>query len=93
MVVCDNQKLGWSKIESAEDTISKLEVNNRLEKMLEENLTKVEVTVLIHKLGLFGEEPKKGEDISKIIKLTRTRVSQLEHQAMDKLKANKGRYL
>ncbi|MEZ0324253.1 MAG: RNA polymerase sigma factor RpoD/SigA [Hydrogenothermaceae bacterium] len=58
----------------------------RLLKDMLENLSEREKKILIHRYGLFGEEPKTLSEVGQIVGISRERVRQIESRLLKKLR-------
>ncbi len=91
----DTDELNYEDVieqESVVDAETELIKKSFVEHLMESLsiLDERERTVLVHRFGLNGEEPKTLQEIGKIMNLSRERVRQIEKSALNKLK--KSRY-
>lgn len=71
--------------EDVEEDIVKEDLERLIKEMLE-TLSEREKKILIHRYGLFGEEPKTLSEVGQIVGISRERVRQIESRLLKKLR-------
>ncbi|MEJ5172710.1 MAG: RNA polymerase sigma factor RpoD/SigA [Hydrogenothermaceae bacterium] len=71
--------------EDVEEDIVKEDLERLVKEMLE-TLSEREKKILIHRYGLFGEEPKTLSEVGQIVGISRERVRQIESRLLKKLR-------
>ena len=74
-----------SQDESPEDVATDACLSDAISKILD-NLTKREKTVIVHRFGLQGENPKTLQEVGEILGVTRERIRQIEAKTIRKLR-------
>lgn len=77
--------LSNSGTEEIEDTILKQEIESLITQLLD-TLTDREKTILIHRFGLFDQEPKTLSEVGQLVGISRERVRQIENRLLKKLR-------
>lgn len=77
--------LSNSGTEEIEDTILKQEIESLITQLLD-TLTDREKTILIHRFGLFDQEPKTLNEVGQLVGISRERVRQIENRLLKKLR-------
>jgi len=74
-----------SQDESPEDVATDICLSDVIRKTID-NLTKREKTVIVHRFGLQGENPKTLQEVGEILGVTRERIRQIEAKTIRKLR-------
>lgn len=77
--------LSVSGTEEIENDIVRKDIERLVTELLE-TLSPREKTILIHRFGLFGEEPKTLNEVGQIVGISRERVRQIENRLLKKLR-------